>query len=99
MITVLANLSIFGRQFELHSLIGASLLTIAGTQVVGLGLCARAYGYFMMNERSPVLDRFRLRFKLEDILLAGAAVLLVGLAAMVYVAIVWANGGFGALAR
>ncbi len=92
-----AEVDFLGHKFQEHTLIGGSLLMIVGTQTIGMGICARAYGYFMMNERSPVLDRFRLRFKLEDILLAGAAVLLVGLAAMVYVAIVWANGGFGSL--
>ena len=31
----LLNLEIFGRQWELHSLIGGALLTIVGTQVAG----------------------------------------------------------------
>ena len=62
-----------------------------------MGICARAYGYFLMGERSPMLDRFRRRFKLEDVLRAGLVVVLVGFAAMAYVAIVWANRGFGSL--
>ena len=93
----IAQVDVFGHTFQVHTLIGGSLLMVVGTQTIGLGVCARAYGYFMMNERSPMLDRFRLRFKLEDILLAGAAVLLAGLAASAYVAVVWANDGFGSL--
>ena len=98
-ITALAvgEVDVLGHKFQEHVLIGGSLLMIVGTQTIGMGVCARAYGYFLMGERSPVLDRFRLRYKLEDILLAGVAVLLAGLAAMVYVAIVWANRGFGSL--
>jgi glycosyltransferase involved in cell wall biosynthesis len=98
-ITILAvsEARLFGHTFQEHTLIAGSLLMVVGTQTIGMGVCARAYGYFLMGERSPVLDRFRLRFKLEDILLAGVAVLIVGLAAMVYVGIVWADRGFGSL--
>jgi glycosyltransferase involved in cell wall biosynthesis len=92
-----AQASVFGHTFQEHTLIAGSLLMIVGTQTIGMGVCARAYGYFLMGERSPVLDRFRLRYKLEDILLAGVAVLVVGLVGMAYVAIVWANRGFGSL--
>jgi glycosyltransferase involved in cell wall biosynthesis len=92
-----AQVDVLGHTFQEHFLIGGSLLMVVGTQTIGMGVCARAYGYFLMGERSPVLDRFRLRFDLEDILLAGAAVLAIGLLAMAYVAIVWANHGFGSL--
>ena len=96
-ILALAEAHVLGHTFREHTLIAGSLLMVVGTQTIGMGVCARAYGYFLMGERSPVLDRFRLRFKLEDVLLAGVAVLLLGLAAMVYVAIVWADRGFGSL--
>jgi glycosyltransferase involved in cell wall biosynthesis len=96
-ILALAEVEVLGHPFQEHTLIGGSLLMVVGTQTIGMGVCARAYGYFLMGERSPVLDRFRLRFKLEDILKAGALVLVVGLAAMAYVAIVWINRGFGSL--
>ena len=92
-----AEARVFGHTFQEHTLIAGSLLMVVGTQTIGMGVCARAYGYFLMGERSPVLDRFRLRFKLEDILLAGVAVIVAGLAAMVYVAVVWADRGFGSL--
>jgi hypothetical protein len=96
-VLALAEVDVFGHTFQEHTLIGGSLLMVVGTQTIGMGVCARAYGYFLMGERSPMLDRFRLRYKLEHILLAGVAVLLVGLAAMVFVALVWANRGFGSL--
>jgi glycosyltransferase involved in cell wall biosynthesis len=96
-ILAVAEANVFGHVFQEHTLIAGSLLMVVGTQTIGMGVCARAYGYFLMGERSPVLDRFRLRYKLEDILLAGVVVLLVGLAGMAYVAIVWINEGFGSL--
>lgn len=97
MITVLANLSIFGRQFELHSLIGASLLTIAGTQVVGLGLCARAYGFYYLGDSSPLLDRVRGRFRLEHGLVAGTAITLAGIGVLLGIVIIWIDRGLGSL--
>jgi len=96
-ILALAEAQVLGHTSREHTLSAGSLLMVVGTQTIGMGVCARAYGYFLMGERSPVLDRFRLRFKLEDVLLAGVAVLLVGLAAMVWVAVVWADRGFGSL--
>jgi glycosyltransferase involved in cell wall biosynthesis len=96
-VLALAEVDVFGHTFQEHTLIGGSLLMVVGTQTIGMGVCARAYGYFLMGERSPMLDHFRLRYKLEHILLAGVAVLLVGLAAMAYVALVWAHRGFGSL--
>src|SRR5205809_5020061 len=43
MIGVLAHVSVFGRSWDVHTMIGGSLLTIVGTQILALGLCARAY--------------------------------------------------------
>ena len=41
-------------------MIGGSLLMIVGTQVLALGLCARAYGvYFMGEQRSVVRPHAR----------------------------------------
>src|SRR5271170_7628705 len=42
-LTVLAHINLFGRSWDIHALIGGALLTIIGTQVLGLGLCAHAY--------------------------------------------------------
>src|SRR2546422_1643247 len=42
MLTVIAQLSIFGRSWQLHSMIAGSLLLIVGIQVLALGLCAHA---------------------------------------------------------
>jgi len=87
--TVLTRLEIFGRQWELHSLIAGVLLMIVGAQVVALGLCAHAYGTYFMGEKDPWFDRMRARFRLDHGLMAGAAVGGAGLVIAAAIAAIW----------
>jgi glycosyltransferase involved in cell wall biosynthesis len=80
LLTVLARVNVLGRQWDLHAMIAGAMLTIVGTQVLGLGLCARAYGVYVLGERDELFDRLRPRVRLEHGLLAGAAVFFAGLA-------------------
>jgi glycosyltransferase involved in cell wall biosynthesis len=96
-LTVVANLSLFGRTWNLHAEIGGALLMIVGTQVLGLGLCAHAYGTYFMNEKDAWFDRMRARFRLEDGLMLGGALSLVGFVIAAVIVVVWINRGFGAL--
>lgn len=96
-LTVIAQISVFGREWDLHALIAGSLLLIVGTQVVALGLCAHAYGTYFMNEKDPWFDRMRTRFRLEHGLLLGGGVAVAGLIAAVVIVIEWINRGFGSL--
>jgi glycosyltransferase involved in cell wall biosynthesis len=95
---VLAHVSVFGRSWELHTLIGGSLLVLVGAQVVTLGLCARAYGIYFMGERDPWFERLAARYRLEHGLLAGGALALVGLGLLAAIVAEWARRGFGSLA-
>jgi hypothetical protein len=94
---VLFGIDLFGRDWQLHALIGGSLLLIAGTQVLSLGLCAHAYGTYFMGEKDPWFDRMRARFRLEHGLMLGAATLLVGLVIFCIIVLPWIGGGFGSL--
>src|SRR5215208_4637971 len=78
-LSVLLRIEIFGRAWDLHSMIAGALLMIVGTQVLALGLCAHAYGTYFMGERDPWFDRMRARYRLEHGLLLGGVVLLTGL--------------------
>jgi glycosyltransferase involved in cell wall biosynthesis len=95
----LLQLNVLGREWELHSMVGAALLMIVGTQVVALGLCAHAYGTYFMGEKDPWFDRMRARLRLEHGLLLGGATLLVGVALGAIIVITWINRGFGELSE
>jgi glycosyltransferase involved in cell wall biosynthesis len=94
---VFAGTSLFGRTLYVHSLIGGALLLIVGSQVVGLGLCGRAYGFFHTGERDPWFERMNRRFRLEHGLLAGTAVTLGGLGVGVAIVARWIGHSFGSL--
>src|SRR4051794_16816084 len=67
----LTGIDIFGRSWQLHTMIAGAMLMIVGTQVLGLGLCAHAYGKYFLGERDPWFDRMRARFRLEHGLVLG----------------------------
>ena len=69
-LTVLLQIDVLGREWDLHTMVGGALLMIVGTQVLALGLCAHAYGTYFMGEKDPWFDRMRARFRLEHGLLA-----------------------------
>ena len=96
-LVVFVHLSFFGRAFYVHTLIGGAALVIVGTQVVGLGLCGRAYAVYAMGEHDPWLERMQRRFRLEHGLLLGVAVASIGLAFAGLVVGTWIEHGFGTL--
>ena len=69
------RIDVFGRSWDLHTMIAGCLMLIIGVQVVSLGLCAHAYGKYFMGERDPWFDRMRARFRLEHGLLLGGVVI------------------------
>jgi glycosyltransferase involved in cell wall biosynthesis len=98
-LTVLAHIPLLARQWDLHTLIGGSLLLIIGTQLVGLGLCAHAYATYFMGERDAWFDRARERLRLEHGLMLGGAVALVGAAMICVVVVDWIQRGLGSLSQ
>jgi glycosyltransferase involved in cell wall biosynthesis len=97
--TVLANIDVLGRTWDLHALIAGSLFMIVGTQVLALGLCAHAYGTYFMGEKDPWFDRMRARFRLEHGLALGGVLTLAGLVMAAVIVGIWIHRGFGALAE
>jgi glycosyltransferase involved in cell wall biosynthesis len=96
---VVTGLNFLGRQWDVHALIAASLTTIVGTQVLQIGMFGRAYAAYYLNEHDPLFDKMRARLRLEHGLMAGSAVLLVGLVLCVVIALAWINRGFGELSE
>jgi glycosyltransferase involved in cell wall biosynthesis len=96
-LTVVSSLDVLGRHWNVHTMIGGSLLTVVGVQIVCLGLTAHAFGTYYMNEKDPWFDRMRARFRLEHGLLLGGAITLIGLITFLAVVARWAGKDFGAL--
>jgi glycosyltransferase involved in cell wall biosynthesis len=98
-LTVLAHVDALGRSWDLHTLIGGSLLLIVGAQIVSLGLCAHAYATYFMGERDAWFDRAREHLRLEHGLMLGGAIALLGLAMVATIVLDWIGHGFGSLAQ
>jgi glycosyltransferase involved in cell wall biosynthesis len=96
---VLARIDVLGRRWDLHALIGGSLLLIAGAQIVSLGLCAHAYATYFMGERDWWFDRIRARMRLEHGLMLGATIMGVGAAMLAAITLRWVVDGFGSLSQ
>ncbi|HYF24304.1 MAG TPA: glycosyltransferase family 2 protein [Baekduia sp.] len=94
-----SGVELFGRQWQLHTMVAGSLATIVGTQIVALGLAAHAYGAYFMGERDAWFDRMRARFRLEHGLLLGAAVFGSGAVLGAWILGVWIDNGFGSLSE
>ncbi len=97
--TVLLQLDIFGREWDLHSMVAGALLMIVGTQVLALGLCAHAYATYFMGEQDPWFDRMRARLRLEHGLMLGGVILAAGLVLAAVIAGTWIDRGFGELSE
>jgi len=94
-----SNVEVFGRQWQLHTTVGGSMLMIVGVQVVALGLCAHAYGSYFMGEKDAWFDRMRARLRLEHGLLLGGAIMLAGVIAAAVILGRWIERGLGAISE
>jgi len=95
----LSQMPIFGRDWNLHTLIAGELMAVVGVQVVALGLCAHAYGTYFMGEKDPWFDRMRARFRLEHGLMLGGTIVFAGFVAGGVIVGIWIQRGFGALSE
>ena len=96
-LVVIAHLAVFGRAWDIHALIAGGLLSIVGTQVVCLGVCARTYAAYFMAERDPLFNKARARLRLEHGLLLGGSIGLAGSLVCGWIVVDWITRGFGAL--
>jgi glycosyltransferase involved in cell wall biosynthesis len=98
-LAVIAQVNVFGRAWDIHTMVAGALLMIVGTQVLALGLAAHAYGAYFMGEREPWFDRMRARFRLEHGLALGGLILLAGFVIAAVIVGIWIDRGFGALSE
>jgi glycosyltransferase involved in cell wall biosynthesis len=90
---------VFGRSWQIHTMLGFVALTLIGAQVIQLGVFARTYARVRIGEHDPLLERLGRRLRLEHGLLAGGLLMLLALAGLVGVGTEWAVEGFGVLGR
>src|SRR5215212_6229288 len=98
-LTVIAEINVFGRTWDVHTMIVSALLMIVGSQVITLGLAARAYGVYVLGDKAPLFDRLQSRLRLEHGLLAGALVMVIGIVLSAVIVLRWEETGFGALSE
>jgi glycosyltransferase involved in cell wall biosynthesis len=99
MLLVFAHVSIVGHGLFIHALIGGSLLVIVGTQLLGFGLCGRAYGVYQLGDPDPLLQRIQSHVRLEQGLAIGSLLTLAGLVIEGIVVGKWIARGLGDLAE
>ena len=88
---------VFGRTWQIHTMLAFVAATLIGAQVLQIGLFARTYALTHFGERDSLLERLREWIRLEHGLLLGLAFLLGGLGLLAVVLIHWARAGFGPL--
>jgi glycosyltransferase involved in cell wall biosynthesis len=88
---------VFGRAWQIHTMLAFVALTLIGAQVVQLGIFARTYALTHFGEHDRLLERLRRRVHLEHGVLLGLALALAGAGVLLAVFVRWARGGFGAL--
>jgi glycosyltransferase involved in cell wall biosynthesis len=99
MLTVVAHLNVLGRSWDIHTMVAGAMLLIIGSQVLALGLAARAYGVYVLGERDAWFEGMDARLRLEHGLLLGGLVVLAGLTVSGVIVGIWAKRGFGALSE
>jgi glycosyltransferase involved in cell wall biosynthesis len=90
---------VFGRTWQIHTMLWFVAFTLIGAQVIQLGVFARTYARVRIGESDPLLERLGRRLSLEHGLLAGGGFVLVAFAGLAAIFVEWASDGFGALGR
>ncbi len=90
---------VFGRSWQIHTMLGFVALTLIGAQVIQLGVLARTYARVRIGEQDPWLERLGRGLRLEHGLLVGGALIVLALAGLVAIGAEWAGQGFGTLGR
>jgi len=88
---------VFGRTWQIHTMLAFVALTLMGAQVVQLGVFARTYALIHYGEHDTLLEQLRRRIHLEHGLLLGAGLVLSGIGLLLAVFVRWGAGGYGAL--
>jgi glycosyltransferase involved in cell wall biosynthesis len=92
-------IDVFGRSWQIHTMLGFVALTLIGAQVIQLGVFARTYARVRIGERDPLLERLGRWLRLEHGLLVGGLLVLIAVVGFAAIGVEWASEGFGTLGR
>jgi glycosyltransferase involved in cell wall biosynthesis len=96
----ISDISLFGREWQIHSTIASAMLTIVGAQIVTLALSARTFAVYVLNEKPDrLLEWGRNHVRLEHGLIIGGLVFLAGFVITAVIIGIWINRGFGELSE
>lgn len=90
---------LFGRSWDIHVVIFASMMTILGWQILNLGLCAKIYAFHIGLEMSEFTKKLIKIFNMERTILIGAIIALIGIMISLYILLIWSASGFGSLSQ
>ena len=83
---------------RLHTLVLGSALTLLGFQVLSLGISAKVYAIKEGLEKPNKLTRFFMRYSvLEEGLMLGGSMFLIGIIIGLYIFLKWRASGYGEL--
>ncbi|HEX2302001.1 MAG TPA: glycosyltransferase family 2 protein [Gaiella sp.] len=91
--------TILGRSWQIHTLFACIAAILLGTQIVQLGVFARAFAASHLGESDRLIEWARGRITLEHGLALGGLLLLGGVVTLAVIFVGWALDGFGALAH
>ena len=91
--------TVFGRTWQIHTLFACIFAVLLGTQIVQLGVFARAFAASHLGEKDPWVERARGRLSVEHGLVVGGLLLVIGLLTILVIFVSWALDGFGALSH
>jgi glycosyltransferase involved in cell wall biosynthesis len=90
-------INVFGRPWQIHTMLAFVAATILGAQIVQLGVFARTYALTHYGEHDRLLERLWEHVRLEHGLLAGALLFAAGAGLLIWIFVEWAQAGFGPL--
>jgi len=86
--------------FDVHTMLFGLIFALLGVEIISVGLLVRVFSYCeRFDHRRHSLERWLKTFRLEQGLVAGAALGLAGLGGNAWVFWTWAASGFGPLAQ
>jgi hypothetical protein len=91
--------TIFGRPWQIHTLFACIAALLLGTQILELGVFARAFAASHLGETDRLVEWARGRITVEHGLALGGILLLAGVVTLAAIFVSWALNGFGALSH